>query len=457
MSRTSSNRIVLEGTAEQRLPGLSLYLVCVNDVSNKDYLYEFSGDLKDGSSIDPRDYPDTKWDIFASYGRISTPPKERTRKLLFSNVTASEAIEKIHDDVLRSRKEYSVVHPPAWWIPIEKAEIEQVKVMLAQGVDLAIEHERLAAAYEDDDFTAEMKYDGHRSKAHFYGFDPSGAESPDARVRFDSRRQSDITGIYSENTEQLAHISLARPEAIRALHGTILDGEMMHEGGISAIGSVMGAHAEKALKWQAENGHVTFMVFDCVRVGTTWIHKEPWTVRRSYVEKIVAMWQDAIPEPDFRKFIKATSYWEGTQAKKDIRKWAFDNGYEGLILKKKSAPYAFGSRSWNWIKDKRKGRYSCIITGFENSKSEKYGPRGWIEHMKVGQYENGHLVEISQIGSMDEQTREWLSNNRHRALGMVVEIEAQEQIKGTHAFRHASFVAFRTDIKPEECVTGQKG
>lgn len=450
MSRTSNNKIILEGTAEQRLPGFSLYLTCVNDVSNKDYLYEFSGDLKDGSSIDPRDYPETKWDVFVSYGRITTPAKERTRTMLFSGATAPEAIEKIRDDVLRKRKEYEVVHPPVWWTPVEKAEIEQVKVMLAQGVDLAIEHERLAKAYEDDHFTAELKYDGHRSKAHFFG-------TGQVRVRFDSRRTSDVTGIYVENTEQLAHISL--PEDVKAisdLHGTILDGEIMHERGLPAVGSVMGALPEKALRWQAENGYVTFMVFDCLRVKGTWIIKEPWTVRRQYMEKIVELWQAALRE-DFRQFVRPTSYWEGTEAKKQARDWAFANNYEGLILKRKAAPYRLGSRTWDWIKDKKKLRFSCIITGFENSKSEKYGPKGWIEHIKVGQYLNGHMVDCGQIGGMDEQTREWLSTNRARAMGMVIEIEAQEQIKPTNMFRHASFVAFRSDIRPEECVVGQKG
>jgi ATP-dependent DNA ligase len=450
VSRTSGGKIILEGHEDQRLPGMSLYLTYVTDQSNKDLLFEFQGTVL-GTSTDPRDYPDQKWDVFYSYGRILKEKKERNRKLLFPNVTAAEAIEKIRDKVLHDHKGYEAVFPPAWWTPIAKPEIEQVKPMLAQGVDLSHEREKLEATYDDDTYIAELKYDGHRAKAHFFFGDGS-----DPRVRFDSRRQSDKTGLFVENTGSLPHISRAALSFIQGMHGTILDGEVMHEEGLPSVGSIMGALPEKALRFQQEHGYATFMVFDCIRVKDTWIHTLPWVERRQYVDKIVALWQDAI-DVSLRQHLKAVSFWEGTQAKRDIRKWALENGYEGLILKKKDSKYSLGSRSWAWVKDKKEARFSCIVMGFENSKSEKYGPKGWIEHIKLGQYRDGQLVEIGQVGTMEEQDRKWFSENRARALGMVVEVEAQEQIKGTHALRHPRFIAVRQDIKPDECVVGQKG
>jgi len=456
MSQIVDGKIVLCGTDTEALLGFSIRFEFHSETSHKYALFELCGDMApDG--LTPASRPEGPWDIFWSYGKIlKGGPKEPVRKVLISNVDLNGAIEKIRDVVRRECKGYDTVHAPSWWIPDAPSELFQIAPMLARGISDEKQIETMLALYEDDQYIAEIKYDGHRAKAHFY----ANANVP--LIRFDSRRQSDTTGLFTENTDQVPHLNGSAlgwhfQQWVRENHGTILDGEIIHEKGIYAVASVMGAHGEKAVRFQNENGYVKFKIFDCISYHGELLVNQPWEKRRKQLDELVAEWKRILQlEGQDPEMVEAVPYWS-TDAKKNLRTWAFANGYEGMILKKLGSKYSTAARTWDWVKDKKEKRFTCVVMGFEDSKSEAYSPKGWIKCVKVGQYKDGTLVEVASVGSMDTEQRQWFSENKVGALGKTVEIEAQEQNKATQQLRHPRFICMRHDKKPTECVVGQEG
>lgn len=459
MSLIHEGRLVLCGTDSEAVDGFSLRFEFHSETSNKFALFEFVGEV-DGKTKSPADRPDGPWDVFWCYAKILKKPngKEATRKVLIAGATFQEALEKIRDVVRRECKGYVAVHPPTWWVPDEAPELLQIAPMLARGISDEAQLEKMMELYDNDDYIAELKYDGHRAKAHFY------ANGPSPLIRFDSRRQSDTTGLFSENTEQVPHLAGAGfgwhfQNWVREYHGTILDGEIIHPNGVYAVASVMGALGKKAMQFQQDQGWVRFMVFDCLAFKGELIVNWPWEKRRTLVDDLVEEWKKIIglenTDPNGPLFVEAVPFWR--DGKRSVRRWAFDNGWEGMILKKADSKYSVNARTWDWVKDKREKRFSCVVSGFENSESEAYGPKGWIKCVKVSQYLSGSLIEVAAVGSMDVETRKWFSENRMAAMGRVVEIEAQEQNKKSHQLRHPRFIAFRTDKAPADCTVGQDG
>lgn len=450
MSQIVNGGIVLQGTAAQAIPGFSLYLTLEAGTSSKDALYELVGQVPEGAKSLTDCPPETVWDIFQSYGRILKNEKpDRTRKILASNVTSSEAIQKITDNVLRKRKGYVPKDPPDWW-KLPTADIPQIDVMLATMFDGEGGLEYLEELYTNDDYIVELKYDGHRAKAHF-----TGGELP--KVRFDSRRRSDKTGLFTENTDQLPHLSgygmnWAYQDFVRKFKGVILDGEIIHDKGIYAVGSVMGALPDKAMDFQKANGWARYIVFDCLAWNDELCHVHTWQERRALAEQVVDAWRKELPDPDL---VQLAPFWAGTADKQAIRTWAFANGWEGTVLKRRTAKYVSG-RSPDWVKDKKQKRFTCMVTGFEDSTSAAYGPKGWIKCIKVSQQHDGVWHEVASVGIMRTEVRQWFSENRLKALGSVVEIEAMEQNKATNVLRHPRFVCF-SDKNASDCTIGQPG
>ena len=455
MSTVVDGKIVLSGTDVEALPGFSIRFEFHSETSHKYALFELCGDMApDG--LTPASRPEGPWSVFWCYGKIlKSGPKVPTRKVLIDGVSLNEAIEKIRDVVRRECKGYETVHAPTWWVPDPPAELLQIAPMLARGISDEQQLAAMMALYEDDKYIAELKYDGHRAKAHLY------ANGPAPIVRFDSRRQSDTTGLYTENTEQIPHLSGQGlgwhfQNWVREHHGTILDGEIVHADGIYAVASVMGASGEKAIKFQEEHGKVEFMIFDCIALKGMLITDQPWEKRRAVLDDLVDDWKEAVhlDGGDCSK-IHAVPFWR--EGKGSVRKWAFENGFEGMILKKATSKYSSAARTWDWVKDKKEKRFTCVVMGFEDSDSEAYGPKGWIKCVKVGQYKDGTLIEVASVGTMDTETREWFSKNKIAAMGKIVEIEAQEQNKTTHQLRHPRFVCVRHDKTAHECTVGQDG
>jgi len=414
--------------------------------SRKDYLYEFQTD--DSTQ-------DDGWNVFVSYGRILDTPKERKRTLKWKNITRADGIAKIRDDVIRKRARYQIIKPPSWWVPLPPPELEQIDVMLAKAVKTPGDLEKLENAYEDDNYIAELKLDGHRAKAHFVS-----PTKPSGLVRFDSRGTSTETGHFVENTGSLFFLSslihMGIKEFVHEWHGTVFDGEVTHPGGLYAVGSIMGALPDEAMSFQKSNGCATYTVFDVIRIKGKDVTGYPWTQRRKWLEDLHKRWTAAINDERRSAQLGLSAFRQGTVDKRAFREWAYSKGHEGLILKDKTSKYVPAGRSWQWIKDKKMTRVSCVITGFTDSTSASFGPKGWIKNIHLSQYKDGELIEVGTTSGMSEQIRQYISENKERCMGEVVDVQCQEQLS-SHALRHPQFVSFRKDIKAEDCTVDQEG
>ena len=61
------------------------------------------------------------------------------------------------------------------------------------------------------------------------------------------------------------------------------------------------------------------------------------------------------------------------------------------------------------------------------------------------------MLQVGDCSGFDEQLREYITNNKERLLGTVIEVKAQEVLK-TGKLRHPRFNRFRRDKSLEMCI-----
>ena len=62
------------------------------------------------------------------------------------------------------------------------------------------------------------------------------------------------------------------------------------------------------------------------------------------------------------------------------------------------------------------------------------------------------VLEIGECGGFDEEMREYLTKNKSKLVGSVVEVKANEIFKDTGRLRHPRFMRLRPDKNAEECT-----
>lgn len=319
--------------------------------------------------------------------------------------------------------------------PNKTEPFEVIKPMLASKAS----SEKIEELLDSDQWVAEPKLDGSRYIAAF---------NPEA-TNFTSRRTSVKTGSPVDKTDNVPHLGLA----FESLEGTVLDGEIMRTadltGNSSDVVKIMGSSPEKAIQRQEQEGWVHYHVWDILYACGTDMQKQPLSMRRQVLEKILEEWNNPyVHLVDVR------------QNKRQLLDEIEKSGLEGIILKDSNSTYVQDKRSPNWIKVKKEQTYDVVITGFDEPKEEskkatgilsptKYKEKGWIGAVRYGCYRNGKLVEVGSVSGMDENVRGLLSTNRSEALGQVIEIKGQEVLKD--AIRHPRFIKFRPDKDAKEC------
>lgn len=453
MSKTSGNRIVLEGRATQRVPGFSLYMKWMGSgqigFPPKDVLFELVGAAR---STDPLDHPDEKYEVFISTSTLERDGTEkksdRNRKLFCSNASPIEAIGKIRECVKHKYREYQAEHPPGWWQELPPADLEQIRVHNFMRMDSSkVQMQHLRDLYEKDRYVAGLFYEGLRVKAHFWnGTDP--------RVRFDTMNK-DSEGIYREVPALAPWIGRYSTEIANSRAGTIMEGWMVHPKGMSAIGLLLGMNEEEAVAWQMENGLARFIATDCISMCGEWINRKKWTERQAILAEIMGDWNAILTEKDCGTLVEQAPYWEGVEGKHSIREWAIENGYEGVRFMMRDGTYNFNGRSWEHIVDLASGRYYVLVTGYVNATDTKHGPLGHVDKIRVGQYdENGVLLDVGTVDPWDETSRELLSRERERWMGRVLEVESVGYAKGKTTLEKARLVCLRASLRPEHCLFG---
>lgn len=278
--------------------------------------------------------------------------------------------------------------------------------------------------------------------------------------------------------------------------GTVLLGELYYppDEQAKSTSSIMNSLQSKAIKRQEkEEDKLILYVFDILAFAGDSFLDRPAEDRFNGLN---SMWQ-AYPG----RYVEYAEYYSGKKLWDTLQN-LLANGYEGMVITYKDAPYQPGKRSNKVslkIKKELQDTVDCIVIGanaptrlytgkeiesweywFNNITNIKIlasdyfkeyhetiyslyvdgGPvepvtknwfYGWAGSWKLGAYKDDKLVQIGSLsGLTDEQKENWKDY-----VGKVVEVaamEISENQEGGKGLRHPKLIAIREDIDPADCT-----
>ena len=203
---------------------------------------------------------------------------------------------------------------------------------------------------ESGEYFAQLKKDGY-----WYMF-----EKTENYSYLFSRNKSVETGVLTEKSANVPHIM----EVLNHFPaGTILIGEIYYPGKRSKdVTPIMGSLPEKAIERQnGEYGLLHYYIHDILRYKGTDLVSYGASIR---YEILKAAYNKFFSE-DSVDFIELAE-----RVDENIQEFvaeALENGEEGAVLKKKTAPYTPGKRpAWDTIKIKKTDTCDAVCMGFSN-------------------------------------------------------------------------------------------
>lgn len=340
-------------------------------------------------------------------------------------------------------------------------------------------------------YFAQLKKDGY-----WYQY-----EKQEDRVYLWSRTTSKVTGTLAEKSECVPHI-IAAMERVPA--GTVIIGEIYYPGKRSKdVTPIMGSLPDKAIERQnGEYGLLHYYIHDIIYFnGVNLMNYGAW-IRYKILE---AVWNKYINHEPFMELAAIVE--DNIQ---EACAEALANGEEGMVLKKRTAPYTPGKRPvWDTIKIKKTDTCDAIIIGTEPAtiaydgkldlgynysgsdakewpywavyvtEEESSGPvthklrnvpigttevirginystrpitkaayYGWDTAIRIGVYDGDNLVSIGTVSSglSDDDKK-----NLQSYIGKVCELAGMEKDCNAHTLRHFHFIRLRPDKNPNEC------
>lgn len=225
------------------------------------------------------------------------------------------------------------------------------------------------------DWAHEIKWDGVRLLVDLHPAHPAG-------LRLTTRTERDVTRAFPEL------------QTIREL-GTdvLLDGEVVRlEQGrpsFGGIGERLHASDTARVRRQAASAPVTVLLFDLLRIDGLDLTGLPWSHRRRALESLVPgspRWQVPPVYDDGRDLLDATA----------------DQGLEGVVSKRRSAPYRPGTRSPDWVKFPHRATRTVLIGGWRpqaDSDGHLRPGRGRLGAVLVGEPGPDGLRYLGRVGS----------------------------------------------------------
>lgn len=322
------------------------------------------------------------------------------------------------------------------------------------------------------EYFAELKKDGY-----WYQY-----EKQEDQTYLWSRTTSKVTGTLTEKSENVPHIINALKE-IPA--GTVLIGEIYYPGKRSKdVTPIMGSLPEKAIERQeGEYGYLHYYLHDIIYYKGVDLTKYGAWVRYKILEKI---WN--------KYHLYECPYLELAEAIEDNIQEAvaaaLQAGEEGMVLKKRTAPYTPGKRPiWDTIKIKKTDTCDAIIIGACDPTREYTGKEldtwtywehpqlglvtgmcppdgsipvtkpyalGWKTAIEIGAYDGDKIVSIGTVSSgLTDEMREGLAAHPDEYIGKVCELAGMEKDREAHTLRHFHFKQIREDKDPRECSLDQ--
>jgi bifunctional non-homologous end joining protein LigD len=224
-----------------------------------------------------------------------------------------------------------------------------VKPMLASITD---------APFNSEDWQFEIKWDGYRALSYLHN----------GKVQLRSRNNNPFEAKY------VAVYNALKQWPVNA----VVDGEII-------VLNEEGRADFKALQdWQLEErGELVYYVFDILWLDGIDVTNLPLTERQEILRQLA-------PENNIIRFSDSID-----QYGIDFYNIAKENGLEGIIAKKKDAPYQTNYRTKNWLKIKVEQRHEAVICGYTRNKDTDR----LFSSLLLARYENDEFAYIGQVGT----------------------------------------------------------
>ena len=225
-----------------------------------------------------------------------------------------------------------------------------------------------------EEWTFEPKYDGIRILAFV----------ADGSVSLLSRNGNSKTAQFPEIVAALAGLSRARRKPF------VLDGEIVALDGdtparFQQLQSRMHATDRAAIAAHRDERPVAYVVFDVLLDGDEALIHEAQHVRRAHLLQLLI--------PPVPHVLRVSDSLEGDAT--TLLAEARARGWEGVIAKRKDAPYEPGKRSRAWLKLKVEQRQEFVVGGY----TEPRNSRQHLGAILLGYYDdNGDLVYAGHTG-----------------------------------------------------------
>jgi bifunctional non-homologous end joining protein LigD len=239
--------------------------------------------------------------------------------------------------------------------------LRRIKPMLARLGDLPA---------DDAGWAYETKWDGARAMVYV----------EDRGVQAFTRNDKDLVGSFPE---------LVEVGATLGARSAVLDGELVALGpdGRPSFGLLQQRlHLVGAkVAGRAVAVPVTYVVFDLVHLDGRWLLKLPYDERRAELESLSLTGGSVAT---------AASMLDAHGA--DVLQAARDNGLEGILAKRRDAPYRPGERTAEWIKIKIFRTQEVVIGGWTEGRGERTGSMGAL---LLGLPADGGLRYVGKVGT----------------------------------------------------------
>ncbi len=204
---------------------------------------------------------------------------------------------------------------------------------------------------DDEHWAYEIKWDGVRTILFVEG----------GRVRAQSRNDLDVTSSFPE---------LADIGKFLGMTTCVIDGEVVALGedgrpSFSRLQHRMHVSNQREARRRALTDPVTFVAFDLLYIDGHLLFEEGYDERRARLESLQLAGQTFTTTDSFRDV-----------SGRDILDAATANGLEGIVAKRRSAPYRPGRRHPDWVKVKSFRTQEVVIGGWTEGRGERDGSLG---------------------------------------------------------------------------------
>ncbi len=298
---------------------------------------------------------------------------------------------------------------------------------------------RSAEAFSDPQWIFEVKWDGTRALCYV-----------NDKMQFINRRGTDITYRYPELETMREDIHCS---------SCVLDGEIvvLRKGKPSFSDLQKREHTDNTFKIKllSKQMPVVYIVFDILRLEGTDMVRKPLLERKQIVKETISESSRIMLCPFIEE--KGKQYFEVVT----------EEGFEGVMAKRKDSLYYPGKRSDAWLKIKKTKTIDCVIGGFtegEGVRKDYFGalllgvnqPMQYIGKVGTGFTEKDLLKIYGLLKDVETGVNPFMNEipmeNVHFTKPVYVCEVKYLELTGDRKLRAPVFLRLRSDKEPDECT-----